>query len=214
MTKVKICGLTDVKQVVAAAEAGADYLGLVLASSRRQVSPSKAAELSRAVHRSKPCASVVGVFVNSPAPDVNYIAELCNLDWVQLSGSETWKYCLEIKRPIIKAIRISEVHSSQEIIEFIKKGSRSISKESLMYLLDTQIEGTYGGTGQTFNWRLGKEVAAVYPVIVAGGLTPENVGKLINKVHPWGVDVSSGVETSGEKDLLKIQEFISRVKLD
>ena len=94
----------------------------------------------------------------------------------------------------------------------MRKGYALKSKRRLIVLLDTHVDGTYGGTGQTFNWQLAKEIADEYPVIVAGGLTPENVGQLVSEVKPWGVDVSSGVETAGKKDIKKIEEFIRRVK--
>jgi phosphoribosylanthranilate isomerase len=143
---------------------------------------------------------------------VNRIANLCNLDWVQLSGTETWKYCEEIKIPIIKTVHVTAKDSSREIIEYMKKGYHSISTDGLMYLLDTYIGGVHGGTGRTFSWQLAKEVAAVHPFIVAGGLTADNVDRLIEEVHPWGVDVSSGVELAGKKDIRKIREFIVKVK--
>ncbi len=212
MTRIKICGLTDLPRALAAAEAGADYLGLVFAESRRQVSPEEAAVLSKAIQRLKSHPHVVGVFVNSPVQGVNRTADLCELDWVQLSGNETWEYCLKVERPIIKAVHVAAKHSSQETIAYMEEGFHKVSKNKLMYLLDTHIEGAYGGTGQTFNWRLAKEIATLYPVIIAGGLTPQNVAKLIKQVQPWGVDVSSGVETGGEKDIQKIKEFIRKVK--
>lgn len=212
MTRVKICGLTDLALALATAEAGVDYLGLVFAFSRRQVSPQGAAEIAGAIQRNKSHPPVVGVFANSPVNEVNRIADLCNLDWVQLSGTEKWEYCLELERPIIKAIHVTPEHTCQETISYMEEGFRLLSKNKLMFLMDTHIEGTYGGTGQTFNWQRAKEIAALYPVIIAGGLTPENVGKLIKEIQPWGVDVSSGVESAGKKDLQKIKDFIRRVK--
>jgi phosphoribosylanthranilate isomerase len=212
VTQVKICGLTDQSQALAAAEAGADYVGLVFAASRRQVSPKKAEEMAYAIHRAKSHPPVVGVFVNFPAQEVNRIADLCKLDWVQLSGEETWTYCREIERPIIKTVHVSVEDSPSEIIEYMEKGYCSISAGGLIYLLDTHIDGTHGGTGRTFSWQLAKEIAAVYPFIIAGGLTAANVDRLIEEVHPWGVDVSSGVELSGKKDIKKIRDFIVKVK--
>jgi phosphoribosylanthranilate isomerase len=212
MTRIKICGITEMQQAITAVKAGADFLGLVFAPSRRQVNEEKAAEIAAYVKRTKYHPALAGVFVNYPAPEVNRITDFCNLDWVQLSGSESWEYCLSIKRPIIKVIHISPLLSSRETIGYMKEGYGLRPKDKLIYLLDTHTEGAYGGTGQTFNWLLAKEVAATYPVIVAGGLTLDNVGQLIKEVHPWGVDVSSGVELNGKKDLEKIKEFISKVK--
>lgn len=210
MTHIKICGLTDIQQALAATEA--DYVGLVFADSRRQLSPEKAAEIADALHKMKSGPKVVGVFANSPAQEVNRIADICNLDWVQLSGMEAWEYCLDIKRPIIKAIHISAEHSSGELLGYIREGYRLKSQDRLIFLLDTYVDGTFGGTGQSFNWQLAKEIASEKPVIIAGGLTPDNVNQLIEKVHPWGVDVSSGVESGGKKDIQKIKEFIKKVK--
>jgi phosphoribosylanthranilate isomerase len=212
MIKVKICGMTDADQAAAAAAAGADFIGLVLASSRRQVTPQRAAEIASAIHALHHPPEVVGVFVNRPAAEVNFIAEQCNLDRVQLSGDETREYCRAIKKPLIKAIHISRNRTAGEIRAEIQRGYELISPEKLIFLLDTQVKGSYGGTGLSFDRAIAKEVAASYAVIIAGGLTPENVGPLVNEVRPWGVDVSSGVETEGRKDPEKIREFIRRAK--
>jgi phosphoribosylanthranilate isomerase len=212
MARVKICGITEIEQALVAAKAGSDYLGLVFAPSRRQVLPEIAVEIANAIRRIKTPASLVGVFVNSPILEVNRMADLLNLDWVQLSGTETWEYCLGIRRPIIKVVHVSSGYSSSDIIRYLKEGYRVRLKDRLIFLLDSYNDGTYGGTGQTFNWQLAREIAAEYPVMIAGGLTPENVGQLISEVQPWGVDVSSGVETSGKKDIQKIKEFIRRAK--
>jgi phosphoribosylanthranilate isomerase len=212
MTRVKICGITDTLQALAAAEAGADYLGLVFAHSRRRIIPIKAAEIVKAVKQPTSSPAVVGVFVNTPAADVNFIAEACRLDWVQISGDESWEYCREIQKPVIKVIHIFNSSTAVDIREGIKKGYRCLPGDRFICLLDTQIKGSYGGTGQAFDWQLAGEISAQYPVIIAGGLTPDNVGELIAQAHPWGVDVSSGVETGGQKDVLKIREFVRKVK--
>ena len=212
MTKVKICGLTEVEPALATAGCGADYLGLVFAPSRRRILPEKAGEIVNAVREAGYRSSIAGVFVNSAAAEVNLIAESCRLDWVQLSGNETWEYCLDIQRPVIKTMHISEACIPGDIIHNIEKGYRLLSRERLMILLDTQGIEAYGGTGRIFDWQIAKEISRLFPVIVAGGLTPENAGKLVREVSPWGVDVSSGVETGGRKDVQKIRDFIYRVK--
>lgn len=212
MTKIKICGLSRVEDALVVAQAGADFLGVVFAPSRRQVSPRKALELIGAVDGLSPRPAVVGVFVNSAAKEVNHIADYCRLDWVQLSGDEGWDYCQGIDRPIIKVIHVPSGKTTGEILADIEIGHTLLIEQPLVCLLDSRVEGAYGGTGQAFDWQLVQEVAARFPVIVAGGLTPVNVAELLRMVQPWGVDVATGVETCGEKDASKIRAFVDEVR--
>lgn len=211
MTRIKICGIRDRTHALAAVEAGADFIGLVFAPSQRQVSPAKACEIASAVKKSSDATKVVGVFVNAPSSQVNELADFCALDWVQLSGDESWEYCREVVRPVIKAIRIDQ-QSSEELYAELSAGSKLLPAQGFITLLDSRVEGKYGGTGESFNWNLAQRVTKRFPVIIAGGLDPKNVARLIERVAPWGVDVSSGVETGGVKDIAKIKAFIEAVR--
>ena len=211
MTRVNFCGIRDKNHALAAVEAGADFIGLVFAPSKRQVTPTQACEIASAVKKSSDATKVVGVFVNAPASQVNEIADFCALDCVQLSGDESWEYCREVVEPVIKAIRIGQ-QSPAELYAELSAGGKLLPQQRFIALLDSQVEGKYGGTGESFNWNLAQQVAKRFPVIIAGGLDPKNVSRLIERVRPWGVDVSSGVETGGVKDIAKIKAFIEAVR--
>ncbi|MBM3175147.1 MAG: phosphoribosylanthranilate isomerase [Chloroflexi bacterium] len=212
MTKVKICGLSQVRHALVATEAGADFIGMVFARSKRQVSADSALKIIEAASSLSYRPSIVGVFANSSVDEVNGIGDFCHLDWIQLSGDEDWDYCKQIKKPIIKTIHIEPTSTSQLIYEKVNRGYQLMPVDRLIFLLDTKVEEQHGGTGQIFDWRLAKEISAKFPVIVAGGLTPDNASRLINEVHPWGVDVSSGVESNNMKSAVKIRDFIKSVR--
>jgi phosphoribosylanthranilate isomerase len=211
VTRVKICGITDKANALAAVEAGADFIGLVFAPSNRRISPAQAREIADAVKKSSTVTKLVGVFVNAPVFQVNEIADFCALDVIQLSGNESWEDCRKIVNPVVKAVRVDR-QSSQDICAELSAASRLLAGRRFVTLLDSRVEGTYGGTGKTFDWDLAQEVAKKFSVIVAGGLDPKNVASLIKRVAPWGVDVSSGVETGGVKDIAKMKAFIEAVR--
>lgn len=212
MTRIKICGIKNEEQALAAARAGADFIGVVFAESPRQVTTEQAQKIVSALKQNKAKAEVVGVFVNTPAVVLNNIAGTCHLDWVQLSGDEPWEYCRELERPVIKVVRVSRKYLPEPACTDLAYGSRLLNNRKHMFLLDSDNSDKYGGTGLTFDWDQARTIAEQFPVIVAGGLTPENVAAAIEIISPWGVDVSSGVETNGTKDMKKIRKFIKAVR--
>ena len=209
MTRVKICGIKEPSQAVAAAGAGADYIGIVMAPSKRQVDIEQAKAIVAAVKGSQTLS--VGVFVNMPSAEINRIAKYCNFDRIQLSGDESWEYVRELHRPAIKAVKVSKDHTGDRLLNELSGGYKKADYYFLP-LLDCAVNGSYGGSGKAFDWSIAKVAAGKYRFVLAGGLTPENVGEAIASARPWGVDVSSGVETNGAKDIEKIKRFISTVR--
>lgn len=204
MVKVKICGITSYDDASAAVEAGADALGFVFYDkSPRFINPVRAAGI---ISKLPPFIQTVGLFVNEETEQVNWTADYCGLDIVQLHGDETPEDCLELKRRVIKAFRIEKIISIDPLEKY---QDYQVSG----YLLDAWSPDAYGGTGRTFNWELAQSAKQYGPVILAGGLTPENVAEAIRVVNPYGVDVSSGVESAlGKKDAEKVREFIRAAK--
>ncbi len=240
MTLVKICGIREPEHALAAAEAGADFIGLVFAPSRRRVSVEEAQAVARALGgepradsgdrldaeggpedaarwfeeraleieamllRKRPL--LVGVFADDEPPTIDALCADCGLDLAQLSGNEPWEACLQIAWPVIKALRVGPDASAESVLEGVPVGMADLC------LLDSDVQGALGGSGQTFDWGIAAEVARRLPIVLAGGLTPENVGEAVRRVRPWAVDVSSGVETDGVKDAAKIRAFIAAAK--
>ena len=201
MVRVKICGITTVEDALQAVEAGADAIGLVFhAESPRYVFPEQAAVVVRAL---PPFVQAVGLFVNADIGFVNATADLCRLDIVQLHGEESPEYCCLVERRVIKVFRVKDITSLDPITNYRVAG----------YLLDAYSPKAYGGTGTTFNWEVAKAARKYGPIILAGGLTPDNVRLAVESVDPYAVDVSSGVESApGRKDHAKVREFIRRAK--
>jgi phosphoribosylanthranilate isomerase len=213
MTRIKICGIKTEEHALAAVEAGADYIGLVFTESRRRITPAQANRIISAVKQgARHVPEFVGVFVNTPEYVVNRVAEFCRLDYAQLSGDENAEYFRELKPSFFKAIKIGRHHEPEQILKELTKWSEYFSGREFVFLLDTFDPLKYGGTGHRLNWDIVKTIAEKFDVMVAGGLSPDNVAELIKKAKPWGVDVSSGVETDGEKDTNKIRAFIKAVK--
>jgi len=251
-TLVKICGITNVEDAIATAEAGADFIGLVFfKKSPRYVEVDKAKEIVKALNKyreekygpasltvrwdmpypdeanlstwfkttstiisttlQKRKPLVVGLFVNEPFENINRIVTEVGLDIVQLHGQEPLELARFIPVPVLKALSIGSEDTENDVIENIKKGNGLNS----MFLLDTKVvkSDIPGGNGATFDWNIAKEVSKSMPFMVAGGLDSSNVKNAIEIMHPWAVDVSSGVEKSkGIKDIEKIKQFIHDAK--
>jgi phosphoribosylanthranilate isomerase len=212
VVRIKICGLKDPGTAEAAAKAGAHYLGLVFAPGNRQLDPGQAREIALAVRGLRRRPRLVGVFAGHTTEEVNRLVEYCRLDIAQLSGGEDWGFCRRIKAPLIKAVHIPVGTGAEEVVAWLEEGYRLFSREALTFLLDTAVAGKSGGTGRSFDWSIAREAAAKMDIMIAGGLDPGNVGRLLREVRPWGVDVSSGVETGGKKDPAKILAFITKVR--
>src|SRR5207237_713503 len=202
MVKVKICGNVTLKDTMAAVEAGADAVGFVFyAKSPRFVSPKAVAAI---VSHLPPLVTPVGLFVNEKPDVVRQIASDCGIHLVQLHGDESPQYCDDLRLPVLKAIRVR----AREYVAHLS------SYRVMGILLDAYVEDVIGGTGITFDWNLADEARAWGgPIVLAGGLTPENVAEAVSRVRPYAVDVSSGVETApGVKDHAKVRAFIARAK--
>ena len=212
MTYIKICGIKNEEDALAATEAGADFIGLVFATSQRQITPAEAEKIASSLKKNKAKAKTVGVFVNERVPTVRKITDACHLDWVQLSGDESWEYCTELARPVIKVVKFGRNAQAETIGKQINEGKKIMGKNKYMLLLDTAAPDKYGGTGTIFDWNLAKPIVKQLQVIIAGGLNPGNVGRAIKIIKPWGVDVSTGVETKGAKDMKKVIKFIEAVR--
>ena len=200
--KVKICGITSVADGLAAAEAGADMVGLMFyEKSPRHVSLPAAVEIARAL---PPFVLKVGVFVNPAADRVTRAIGECGLSLLQFHGDEPPEFCTGFGMMSLKAFRIRDVESLQALGNY----------NTDAYLLDAYSASGLGGTGEKFNWDLAVEAKKFgRPIFLAGGLTPENVAAAVHQVQPFAVDVSSGVESApGKKDHAKVKAFIQAAK--
>jgi phosphoribosylanthranilate isomerase len=200
--KIKICGLTNVEDALAAVEAGADLLGFVLwEKSLRHVTVERAREIARQL---PPGTQRAGVFVDATVEQVMFSLRTCDFSALQFHGSETPSFCRQFGVMTIKAFRVRDADSLRAIAGY----------DTDAFLLDSQVEGRLGGTGETFDWSLAAAAMKFgRPVFLAGGLTPENVAAAIRTAQPYGVDVSSGVESApGKKDHRKMRDFVAAAR--
>jgi phosphoribosylanthranilate isomerase len=200
--RIKICGIQDEAAAHAAAQAGADAIGLVFAPSRRQVDLAAARRIAASL---PPFVTRVGVVVNEPLERLRALVDGVRLDAVQLHGDESPRYCEAVGALGITVIKAVRVVGPLDVAAL-----RALPVAAV--LLDAYRPGRRGGTGEPFDWRHGAAVARVMPTILSGGLTVENVAAGIATVRPYGVDVSTGVETEGRKDPGKIRAFVAAAR--
>jgi phosphoribosylanthranilate isomerase len=204
--KVKICGITNEQDARVAVEAGADALGFIMY--RKSPRFVEATVAKRIIDGLPPFVAAVGVFVNEEAAAVRRLMDECGLTMAQLHGDESASYCEGLGRPSMKALRLKDRGTFLALAEF--QGRANVRA----FVLDAFSDQGYGGTGQTVDWTLAAEAARASRVLLAGGLTPDNVAEAIRQVRPYGVDVSSGVEVRpGQKDHAKVQAFIQAARL-
>lgn len=241
MTRVKICGVRDVETAREAVKAGADFIGLMFAESRRQVTPQQCYDIIEAVRETRRNPDVaqiegpgrgevrgaswfgawneaiddalarwrpliVGVFADQEVEDANEIAEAAGLELIQLSGEEDESFVRQVRPPVLKAIHVHPETTAEDVVDTATPGVAA------GIMLDTGSASARGGTGETFDWEVAAEVGRRLPLMLAGGLDPANVADAIGAVDPWAVDVSSGVETDGDKDIEKVRAFIRAAK--
>lgn len=210
---VKVCGLREPEHAVAAARAGADFLSFIFAPARRQVS----ADVARAaIDAARQAAGnhtfvAVGVFVDEDSAEILEAASGAGLDLVQLSGGEPPQFVSELGMPAIKALRPLPGTSTSSVIAEIAS-YRNQAVPPVAFLVDAYSPTAAGGTGAKADWDLAATLSDEVPILLAGGLKPENVGEAIQRVRPLGVDVSSGVEIDGVKSTPRIEQFVSAAR--
>ncbi len=203
MTIVKICGIKSLEDAYAAVEAGADYLGFNFhPKSPRYIDPAACAAITSELEAACPQVRRMGVFVNAPVQQVRHILQSCRLDLAQLHGNESPEIFAQLAPAAFKAFR--------GVPERLTGYERDVAPAALV---DAALKDTYGGSGQTTDWEAAARLARRVPLMLAGGLTPENVAEAVRQVRPWGVDVASGVESApGRKDPERMRAFIHAVR--
>lgn len=211
---VKICGLREPEHAAAAAAAGADLLGFVFAPARRRVTIDQARRCIDAARMADGTRRflAVGVFVDARAAEMNAVAEMAGLDLVQLHGNESPTTLRQLDRPALKAVRSPPGADPTAVSRVLDEFGRGPTKP-LAFLIDGHSATVAGGAGVRADWRLARRLALRHPLLLAGGLEPENVAAAIAAVRPLGVDVSSGVESEGVKDSARIAAFVAAARL-
>ena len=215
MTEFKICGMRSFEHALAAADAGASLLGFVFVPGvRRQVSVDLAKSIIRQLRELRGEASprIVGLFANQPLREVNRTIRACELEFAQLCGDEPPDYWDTVDAWVVRQVKVDDSLPRRTAISEALHQIDEVVNRLHLTLLDKRVKGALGGTGHTFDWSIASEIARRHPVFLAGGLAPDNVRQAIDSVRPWGVDVSSGVETNGLKDISKIAAFGSIVR--
>jgi phosphoribosylanthranilate isomerase len=209
MVKIKICGITTLDDALAAVEAGADILGFnFFPSSPRYIEPFACAQIRAGLDKRGLEVATVGVFVNADPLSIACILNDCGLDLAQLSGDEPPGTLLELSPRAFKALRPNSQTTLVSALQVYP-----VRESPPAWLIDAYHPCQYGGTGRTADWSLASELARQAPVLLAGGLRAENVAAAVRQVHPWGVDVASGVESSpGRKDSHKMASFVDAVR--
>lgn len=211
MTKVKICGLMTLDDARAALETGADMLGFNFYSgSQRYIEPARCAAITAELRADRGEVLMVGVFVNSSASEIEAIMAECGLDLAQLHGDESPATVAALKGRAFKAVR---PRSAAEAEQAARRFAHLGPEDGPALLVDTYRPGRYGGTGELADWGLAENLAGAAPILLAGGLTPQNVRAALAQVKPWGTDVASGVESGpGRKSARKMQAFVQGVR--
>jgi phosphoribosylanthranilate isomerase len=213
MIYVKICGITNLEDALMAAEAGADFLGFVFVpGSPRYIAPEAAGEIMAAVregnHKSRPYS--VGVFVNEPLEHIREVMAVARLDFAQLHGHEAAQLVRALWPRVYKSLRPRDGVEAQEQVEEYRT---AINGNVPAFIVDAFDAHKFGGTGHCADWNVAAQIARRFPILLAGGLNPENVAEAIHIVRPWGVDVSSGVERApGLKDHANVRRFVQVAK--
>ena len=211
---VKICGIRTLDDALVAADAGADFFGMVFVPERhRRITPKDGKAIAGGVRDAGgPTPRIVGLFADQLLDEVNAIVEYVGLDVVQLCGKETLEYAGQVSCDVIKVVHVAESATATDDAGTSER-VREYSGVGHLVTLDRFVEGLQGGTGKGFDWGVAASLSrSGLPFLLAGGLTPENVPDAIAEVRPWGVDVSSGVETDGVKDHQKIKDFMNNAR--